>query len=289
MRLPPNPKADHPLSGAWRVLAATERGASHEAANMPNQDAEQSTRLEGLGEGAVVAAVSDGHGNRRHFRSDRGSRLAVDVACQCSEDLADRLEALDDADSIHRFAATTLAPTILGRWISSVDADVERDPISIGGASLEEPTSDAPVIAYGSTLVMAVAWERWVLLAQIGDGDVVALGSKVWSPVPEDPTLDGLRTTSLCQPNALGAFRFAVIDRSACDLTGLLLATDGFANAQAADPWEPAVGADIVEMIRTRGVDWVGEQLPEWVARCASSEGSADDTTVVLLVEAGAL
>lgn len=287
MQLPSNPEAEHSLGGTWRVLSATARGASHEVSNMPNQDAEQSARLRGLHEGAFVVAVSDGHGNRRHFRSERGSRFAVEVACQCSEDLEDRLRTLDDASSAERFALTTLVPTIIGRWIAAVDADVERDPITLGDAYAEEAASDAPVVAYGSTLIVAVAWGQWVVLAQIGDGDVLALtvDGKAFSPVPKDPALDGLRTTSLCQPNALDSFRVAVIDRSACALVGLLIATDGFANAQAADPWEPAVGSDLVEMIRTRGVRWVEGQLPEWVARCASSDGSADDTTVALLVE----
>lgn len=269
------------------MLAATARGASHEASDMPNQDAECSSRLRTLGEGAMVVAVSDGHGNRRHFRSDRGARFAVEVACRCAEDLSDRIGALGDAHSVQRFTMTTLVPTVIGRWISEVDADVERDPITDGDTVTEDPVTEASVIAYGATLITAVAWGRWVMLAQIGDGDVLALplDEKPFSPVPEDPTLDGLRTTSLCQPNALDSFRVAVIDRSTCDLVGLLLATDGFANAQAADPWEPAVGGDLVEMIRTRGLRWVEEQLPEWVARCASSEGSADDTTVALLVE----
>ncbi len=253
---------------------------------MPNQDAEQSASLERLGQGALVAAVSDGHGNQRHFRSERGSKFAVDIACECSADLADRLEAFVDAKGIERFALTTLVPTILGRWISAVDADVERDPIVSGAESDQQTSSDLPVVAYGSTLLVAVAWQQWVLLAQIGDGDILALyvDGKVGSPVPDDPRLDGLRTTSLCQPNALDSFRVAVVDRSLVDLAGILLATDGFGNAQAADPWEPAVGGDLVEMIRSRGVHWVEEQLPEWVTRCASSDGSADDTTVALLV-----
>lgn len=289
MQLPSHPEADHSLGGAWRVLAATARGASHEASNLPNQDAEHSWRLEGLGSGALVVAVSDGHGNRRHFRSDRGSRFAVEVACRCSEDLEDRFQALRDAESVERFAQTTLVPTIISRWISAVRADVERDPMTTGDLPADGTDSESAVVAYGATLIVAVAWGQWVLLAQIGDGDVLALplDAKVFSPVPEDPSLDGLRTTSLCQPNALDSFRVAAIDRSTCDLVGLLLATDGFANAQAADPWEPAVGGDLVEMLRHRGVRWVEEQLPEWVARCASSEGSADDTTVALLVEGG--
>jgi hypothetical protein len=32
---------------------------------------------------------------------------------------------------------------------------------------------------------------------------------------------------------------------------------------------------------------WLASQLPTWAARCASADGSADDTTIALLVSAG--
>jgi serine/threonine protein phosphatase PrpC len=274
-------------SREWLVVVATARGASHEAAGTPNQDAVHSVGLECLGPGAVVAAVSDGHGDRRHFRSDRGARFAVEAACRCSAELAGRLKRLDDARELERFAVATLVPTILEHWRSAVNADMERTPFTHAEATRRAARNDAPVVAYGATLLVAVGWREWLLLTQIGDGDVIVMrpDGEVTVPIPPDPSLDGLRTTSLCQASALGAFRVAVIDRSFTDLAGVLLATDGFGNAQAVDRWEGAVGADLVKMIRTQGVEWVATQLPEWLVRCASSEGSADDATVALLVE----
>jgi hypothetical protein len=239
--------------------------------------------------GAVVVAVSDGHGSRRHFRSDRGSRLAVRAACTCSVEHAEDLGRLGGARELEAFTTAVLLPAVVERWTSDVAADVERDPFTPAEDRFRANDRDAPAVAYGATLLMAVAWRHWALLAQIGDGDIVALGpgGRVSYPVPADPILDGIRTTSLCQRNAVDAFRVGVIDRSLTDLAGVLLATDGFGNAQAADPWAPAVGRDLVEMVQTRGADWVAAQLPEWVALCASAEGSADDTTVALLLGRG--
>jgi hypothetical protein len=37
-------------------------------------------------------------------------------------------------------------------------------------------------------------------------------------------------------------------------------------------------------MLRDRDLNWLASQLPSWAARCASSDGSADDTTVALMV-----
>jgi hypothetical protein len=64
----------------------------------------------------------------------------------------------------------------------------------------------------------------------------------------------------------------------------VLLATDGFGNAQTAEPWYPSFGADLLRLGRQHGLDWVRAQLPGWVARCASAEGSGDDAAAALLL-----
>ncbi len=103
-------------------------------------------------------------------------------------------------------------------------------------------------------------------------------------PVPRDPSLDGQQTTSLCGPRAEDEFRAAVVDTSTTPLLGVMLATDGYGNAQVADPWTDAVSADLAELINDRPPEWLAGQLPLWASRCASADGSADDTTIALLI-----
>ena len=67
-------------------------------------------------------------------------------------------------------------------------------------------------------------------------------------------------------------------------VAALALCTDGYGNAQATDPWQPAFGADLARLLHERGPDWVADELPRWVALCASAEGSGDDATVALLL-----
>ncbi len=64
----------------------------------------------------------------------------------------------------------------------------------------------------------------------------------------------------------------------------MLLASDGFGNAQAADPWQQPVGADLVTFAQERGVAWMRQQVPLWAKLCASAEGSGDDTALALLL-----
>jgi len=272
----------------WTVLVASARGAAHAAAGLPNQDASAWRVFETLGPPLVVAAVADGHGHPRHFRAERGAHLAVEQACACVERLADQLLVGRSGGELEAFARETLVPSVVQAWRRAVAADHAASAFTPDEEAIRAQVADEPVIAYGATLLLALLSERWLLVAQIGDGDVAALfaDGRVETPVPVDPTLDGHYTTSLCQAAAVDSFRIAVIDRAASPVLALLLATDGFGNAQASDPWPPAVGADLISMLGTRGMEWVRGQLPIWTERCASTEGSGDDTTVILAVHA---
>ncbi len=297
--------ATQPQPGAWLVLTVTERGAAHHAMGLPNQDA---VRAFENGPRSVVVAVADGHGHHRHFRSARGSQLAVAVACQAVPELTATLAGPTgtagsgtgdtgpgdtrapgiEAGEIVRQIHQVLVPVITGRWREAVSADLDAEPIT----PEEEPSrspGDDPVIAYGTTLLVAAVWGDWLLLAQIGDGDILGItpDGGALLPVPGDPLLDGRHTTSLCSPGAEHSFRAAAVSTGATPLLGVMLATDGYANAQSADAWEDAIGADLAGLISTHPPEWLASQLPVWAGRCASFEGSGDDTTIALLLAPG--
>ena len=67
-------------------------------------------------------------------------------------------------------------------------------------------------------------------------------------------------------------------------LAALLLATDGYGNSQAEEPWQPGVGRDLAELAAEHDHHWFEQQVPGWAQRCASAEGSGDDTTIALLL-----
>ncbi|HXL16373.1 MAG TPA: protein phosphatase 2C domain-containing protein, partial [Streptosporangiaceae bacterium] len=280
----------------WLVLTASERGASHAAVRSPNQDAVATERA---GAEGVVAAVADGHGHPRHLRSARGSKLAVAVGCQVAQELADRLEAgtaifsrpdapataAAIADEISRLTEEFLVPAVVSRWREAVLADVKADPFTQAEQAQRHSGDDA-TIAYGSTLLLCMVLHDWLILAQIGDGDVIGVRAdgRAVEPVPADPQLDGLVTTSLCGSDPRADFRVAAVDAAQNQLRAVLLATDGYGNAQVVDEWPKAFSEDLAWMLRDRDAGWLASQLASWAARCASSDGSADDTTVALLI-----
>jgi hypothetical protein len=275
------------LPATWRAMIGTARGAAHDARGLPNQDSAESLAIDQAG--GIVVAVADGHGHDRHFRSAAGSRLAVRTACAVVGELTvgvgrqpwrpDRAAALRDR----------LPEAIVARWRKAVALDIAAHPYTAAELSALEQVGDGPDIPYGSTLLVALIAGNWLVCAQIGDGDLLAVrpDGGAWSPVSGDDLLDGYRTTSLCQPAAVSAFRAAAHDLRTTPLLALLLSTDGYGNAQAEEPWQPVVARDFAELAARHDHGWFAGQLPAWAERCASVAGSADDTTIALLLAPG--
>jgi hypothetical protein len=268
----------------WQLFTAVARGAAHARAGLPLQDASGYADVSGR----LVLAVADGHGSSRHFRSARGSQLAVEAGLGSAGELGARLAASGGAAQLRAAAQDELVPAVTGRWRLAVQHDLSEHPLASRERLSCVPGDDATV-PYGSTLLLALLADPWLVLCQIGDGDMVAVypDGTADRPAPPDPRLDGQYTTSLCQPDAASAFRVAVIDLGRRPVAALLLATDGFGNAQTAEPWDQLFGTDLLRLTRAHGTDWVGAQFPAWVARCASADGSGDDAAAALLVRAG--
>jgi hypothetical protein len=272
----------HETPGSWLALTATHRGAAHQMNGLPNQDAIAVRQIQPEG---LVAAVADGHGHHRHFRSARGSELAVAVACQAAEELAARLDGFEAASQIESDVLSTIVPAITDQWRAAVRDDLAEEPFTIAEEEARAFGDDA-LIAYGTTLLLAITWRNWLVLTQIGDGDIVCIrpDGQALLPVPGDPSLDGRQTTSLCGPRSELEFRAAVVNTAITPLLGVLVATDGYGNAQVAEPWPGAVSSDLAEQMGCRQPEWLAEQLPLWASHCASADGSADDTTIALLI-----
>src|SRR5580700_4003421 len=241
--LDPDPPAGDGRTGRWHAVTATERGAAHRAAGLPNQDAAE---IRPLGDGGMVAAVADGHGHTRHFRSARGARLAVSIGCQAVDDLAARPGGLPAApEELRRL----LVPDIVTRWRDAVYRDVASEPFT--GAEDMVRRGDDATIPYGTTLLVAIGTEERLLLAQIGDGDIVCIrpDGTALTAVPGDPLLDGRHTTSLCSVGATVSFRVAAVELVRTPLPGASLATDGYTNVQVAPAWERVVSAVLAGLI----------------------------------------
>ena len=174
-----------------------------------------------------------------------------------------------------------LPQTVLREWRAAVAEHLTAHPYTAAEQAALDTAGDGPEIPYGSTLLLAATWSHWLACAQIGDGDMLAVcpDGRSFAPVPPGALPAGPRTTSLCQPDALDAFRVGVRDLDQEEILALLLATDGYGNSQVADPWQPEFGRDLAKLAAERDHHWFARQVPRWGRRGASADGSGVDTT----------
>lgn len=271
------------MTTRWTTLSGTTIGSVHVRDRLPLQDSVLTWTDPAAGH--AVMAVADGHGHKLHFRSDTGAALAVVSAVEQLRRILPALaQAAADADLA---AATELVRTagsgVVETWTAKVGHHLEANPYS--PAEIETGAADDPLRAYGSTILATAAVGSTLVFLQIGDGDSVLVSSRgeASRPLPEDPDLDGLHTSSLCQPRPLDALRVAVLDAAVDDVALVFLCTDGFGRARVdSGGWWRQTGEQLLEFSRSRGLNWVREQLPEWLAEPAQIGG--DDTTMALLV-----
>lgn len=271
------------MTHRWTTLSGTTIGSVHVRDQLPLQDAVLS--WSDYEAGQAVIAVADGHGHKLHFRSDTGAALAVVCAVEELRRILAELATLGDGAD-HGAAldlVRSAGAALVDNWVAKVEHHIEAHPYS--PAEDEIGASADPLRAYGSTILATAAVGDLVVFLQIGDGDsvLVSAGGEASRPLPEDPDLDGLHTSSLCQVRPVDALRAAVVDARVDDVALVFLCTDGFGRSRVdADGWWRQTGEQLLEFSRSRGLVWIREQLPEWLAEPAKIGG--DDTTMALMV-----
>jgi serine/threonine protein phosphatase PrpC len=284
--------AEDKHTARWRVVGRSVRGATHGRTGAPNQDAIHWLPKSGAGL-PLILSVADGHGSNRSFRSDVGARLAVETAAQVISDFL-RVQAQAESLSATKRAAEEWLPVALVRsWLSAVASHLAEQPLSADelhllGAEHAEPSIEMlrpnSELAYGTTILAAAVTADFILYLQLGDGEILTVSNdgEVTSPLPKDKRLFANETTSLCSEEAWRDFRvsFHVISNAPPAL--ILLTTDGYPNSFRDESGFLKVGSDILEMIRSGGLDVVDNHLESWLSE-STHAGSGDDVTLGII------
>jgi len=271
----------------WGVLAQSVRGAAHCRMGRPNQDAIESSMGPGAGPPLIVA-VSDGHGSPKSFRSERGARFAVTIALKEARRLVDNFPGTPSA--IKRATERKFPLSLVRAWEASVLQDIANEPftsddqsrlVDQAGPSAWRAVADSPLIAYGATLLLGVVTTEFLLLVQVGDGDIVTVSGAGCAerPLGTDPRLFAGETTSLCLKDAAHSFCVQCLPLRDIRPALVLLSTDGYANSYREDAGFLKVGPDLLDMIREDGIEAVRRDLAGWLDE-VSRYGSGDDTTL---------
>ena len=297
----------------WRMVGKSVRGASHIRAGLPNQDALKYLPKNGDGN-FVILSVADGHGSKNYFRSDVGSQLAVDVACEvCTIFLKD----YSDKDTIKDIKfREVICREIVRKWRDKVNSHVILNPFTPDEEALiqkkqesqknvgvekiryrpSEGLEDYRIIPYGSTILSIIITEDFILYLQLGDGDILTFLSDgtVSRPLPKDDRLIANETTSLCLPVAWDEFRVRFQPRDTVTPALIMVSSDGYSNSFSnANDFEK-VGSDILKMIAdqsddiNKGIAFINDNIEKWLNE-TSEKGSGDDITVGLICNINAI
>lgn len=261
------------LAPRCAVAGHSTRGSAHVREGRPLEDAVLTWAEHDRG----AVAVADGHGHDAHFRSAEGASFAAAGAVDVIRHRAPDMAAAPDpaaAESIARL----MVDEMLADWARRIEEHLLAHPLTGSDGSA------GPLTPYGTTLLAAAVTGPYLALWQLGDGDIVTVSGTEGPrrPLPVDPSLDGVRTPSLCQPDAAEAMRVCLIDLTAADIELAFLCTDGFGAPRVdATGWWRETGTQLSRYVRDRGMDWVRDQLPRWLEEPALTGG--DDTTLAVI------
>lgn len=196
----------------YAVFQCSRIGATHVKKALPRQDRAASMDEKGL----QIAVVADGHGSRRHFRSDYGAETAVEVASDVIGNMFKEHNGIVFEDSFF----TEIKHRIATEWQKRIrdhyeqnplnDAEIEEQLKLLGDERLEKLINGTDaLIPYGTTLCAVFHSDAGWGSVQIGDGCLTTVehdGSFLW-PMPKSNINEGNKTTSLCMKDPMIDFR----------------------------------------------------------------------------------
>lgn len=216
------------------IIGHTCIGAKHIESGKPCQDY-SATEVFGEQNDCYCIAVSDGHGSDKYFRSDRGSRFAVEISINAVKEFVKELPegtitASFAQSGVQEYASNKeplekcfrhLFDSICAQWHDRIMDDWNQNPpteeeyinadSNKGDAVLKFFSKDNPHLptAYGCTLIVAVRTPKYWFAFHIGDGKCVAFkeDGSWFEPIPWDERCYENITTSLCHEGS-ESFRY---------------------------------------------------------------------------------
>ncbi len=191
----------------------TVKGASHETSGTPCQDYSAYRTYDRYS----IAVVADGHGSKKHFRSDVGSRCAVESAIETIEEFYSDPGFEDAMLANHEDIIKRIEKQVIARWNDKIQEHFDLNPVTDKEKS---PFTDEQFkelhteTFYGTTLIAAVMNELFTFGIQIGDGSLVTIfdDGETDMPIMYQESAPANITASICNSNAIDLFCSFFID-----------------------------------------------------------------------------
>ena len=284
-------------------FAQTVIGFSHKKRGTICQDA---SRVLAAPDGSWhIAAVSDGHGDPTCPRSDKGSQMAVDAACETLAAFAGGIDVPDMTGrtmcedlripSRRATAMRRLTDSLLFTWRNTLLAHyrdnllTDEETALVGSeATARYARGEGVEHLYGATLICALWLKGLLILVHQGDGvcRVLHPDGTMDAPVPDDPRCYANVTTSLCDPDAAEGIRHAVVLLDETPVCACVLASDGVENSFAS----PVLADGFMKSMLVEAAEGNADdaRIADALAEL-SQTGSGDDMSIAALFDASAV
>lgn len=273
-----------------QLFAQRTIGGMHINAGLPCQD--YSLCETGHDRQWLIFSVADGHGSRRHFRSDKGSEIACKEATKIIRDylLTKDNTGLPDPEDI-----INLKNEILNGWRAGVREDAENHPWTPDELKEQETllsiekyeallNGESTLIPYGSTLLIGWKTSEYWCVMQLGDGGfakVLQDGQYFW-PMPKSKINEGSLTASLCMKDPLPEFRHCM---GTDNPLALLIYSDGIEKAFPEQSEELSNFLYRVLKIVCSGMAGYEEGIQYGIRRLAQNGRVRDDVSIAGIVD----
>ena len=281
--------------GSWRAIGEAVIGVTHARDGRPCQDA---VRTSVTSPEVAVAAVADGHGQAKSFRSGEGAAIAVQVAVDLLANFSESEPATPDSTCRERKDLAGHLPRIVAQtWRERVWEHVQRHPLSVDEHALvgdRFPTApDQPMTpdayrslwrVYGTTVIAVLVTRSYAVALQIGDGLLMAAGSsgEAFEVLDPDALNFGTSTTSLSDEDAELRLRWRLIPHEGDYPVLYWLCTDGYEKAFRSEDHGGVCLEYRAAFREPDGYRIIKENLAAGLHQ-ASAGGTGDDATAAFL------
>lgn len=238
----------------------------------------------------VMAAVADGHGSKKHFRSDRGSQFATEAAKDSIYEYMNDYERFVDAYQVDReYLIDRIVKMIITKWHEKISEDLDQNPITqeeidkyLDGTF----NSDKVSSVYGTTLLVGVMSEKCNFGFLIGDGSFVVIDKhgKAYIPI-EDTNSKANYTSSLSSSDSYNGFVTHFFDEMPFSI---MVSTDGLVKSFANDSdfldYNQAIAMELGKLDDDEKIIQMEERLIKLFEQ-RSRDGSEDDISISIIFD----
>jgi hypothetical protein len=295
-----------------RTFCSTALGESHGTTNKVCQDS--SACFEDAEKELFICAVSDGHGGDMYFRSDRGSKLLVEITIKVIRQFIENAdndlfnvpfteipartteikEKIDRKVTSQDDAFRLLFSSIISQWNDGIAIDWSEDPPSkelMQAAKVPETAIESFIegkgieFAYGCTLIAFCRTLEFWFAFQLGDGKCIAFDKDAkWNePIPWDEQCNGSTTTSTCESNPIDNLRYCYGNNKFP--VALFIGSDGMDGAYGSTDDLALFYCEILKSFIKNGYEKTVKEIDDSLPLLSSRGISRDDMSVAGVID----